>query len=127
MESTLEKIQFRLTQSREKIKLASIFLEKKKYCDSVLASYRAIFYAIRVLLVDKDFDSDDPDRIIEIFEKYLQSTLFGNTTIIEIAKRSKELKDYAVNSNGQIQCEHAEVMLNNATTILNEIERYSSH
>jgi len=127
MESTLEKIQFRLNQSREKIKLASIFIEKKKYCDSVLASYRAIFYAIRVLLVDKDIDSDDPDRIIEVFEKYLQLTLFGNTNIIEIAKRSKELKDYAVNSNGQIQCEHAEVMLNNAITILNEVERYYSH
>ncbi|HOJ30311.1 MAG TPA: HEPN domain-containing protein [Spirochaetota bacterium] len=127
MESTLEKIQFRLNQSREKIKLASIFLEKKKYCDSVLASYRAIFYAIRVLLVDKGIDSDDPDRIIEIFEKYLQSTLFGNTTIIEIARRSKEIKDFAVNSNGQIQYEQAEVMLNNATTILHEVERYYSH
>ncbi|GAB4220102.1 MAG: HEPN domain-containing protein [Spirochaetes bacterium] len=127
MESTLEKIQFRLNQSREKIKLASIFLEKKKYCDSVLASYRAIFYAIRVFLVDKDIDSDDPDRIIEIFEKYLQSTLFGNTTIIEIARRSKEIKDFAVNSNGQIQYEQAEVMLNNATTILHEVERYYSH
>ncbi len=127
MESTLEKIQFRLNQSREKIKLASIFLEKKNYCDSVLASYRAIFYAIRVFLVDKDIDSDDPDRIIEIFEKYLQSTLFGNTTIIEIARRSKEIKDFAVNSNGQIQYEQAEVMLNNATTILHEVERYYSH
>ncbi|MGQ9841944.1 MAG: HEPN domain-containing protein [Spirochaetota bacterium] len=127
MENTLEKIQFRLNQSREKIKLASIFLEKKKYCDSVLASYRAIFYALRVLLVDKDIDSDDPDKIIEIFEKYLQLTLFGNTNIIEIAKRSKELKDYTVNSNGQAQCEHAEVMLNNATTILNEVEQYYSH
>ncbi|HPP49592.1 MAG TPA: HEPN domain-containing protein [Spirochaetota bacterium] len=127
MESTLEKIHFRLNQSREKIKLASIFLEKKKYCDSVLASYRAIFYAIRVLLVDKGIDSDDPDRIIEIFEKYLQSTLFGNTTIIEIARRSKEIKDFAVNSNGQIQYEQAEVMLNNATTILHEVERYYSH
>ncbi|MEJ5360960.1 MAG: HEPN domain-containing protein [Spirochaetota bacterium] len=127
MESTLEKIQFRLNQSREKIKLASIFLDKKKYCDSVLASYRAIFYAIRVFLVDKDIDSDDPDRIIEIFEKYLQSTLFGNTKIIEIAKQSKEIKDYAVNSNGQIQYEQAEVMLNNATAILHEVERYYSH
>jgi len=127
MESTLDKINFRLTQSKEKIKLASIFLEKKKYCDSVLASYRAIFYAIRVLLIDKDIDSDDPDKIIDIFEKYFDSTLFGNTEIIEIAKRSKELKDYAVNSNGQIQCEHAEVMLNNATTILNEVEQYYSH
>ncbi len=126
MESTLEKIQFRLNQSREKIKLASIFLEKKNYCDSVLASYRAIFYAIRVLLIDKDIDSDDPDRIIEIFEKYLESTLFGNTKIIEIAKRSKELKDYAVNSNGHIQCEHAQEILRNATTILNEIERHYS-
>ncbi|MEW6526084.1 MAG: HEPN domain-containing protein [Spirochaetota bacterium] len=127
MENTLEKIQFRLNQSREKIKLATIFLEKKKYCDSVLASYRAIFYAIRVLLVDKDIDSDDPDRIIEIFEKYLQSTLFGNTNIIEIAKRSKEIKDNAVNSNGQIQYEQAEVILNNAKTILHEVERYYSH
>lgn len=127
MENTLEKIQFRLNQSREKIKFASIFLEKKKYCDSVLASYRAIFYAIRVLLVDKDIDSDDPDKIIEIFEKYLQSTLFENTKIIEIAKRSKELKDYVVNSNGQIQCEYAEVMLNNAIVILNEVEQYYSH
>lgn len=127
MENTLEKIQFRLNQSREKIKLASIFLENKKYCDSLLASYRAIFYAIRILLVDKDIDSDDPDKIIEIFEKYLQSTLFENTNIIEIAKRSKELKDYAVNSNGQIQCKHAEIMLNNATTILNEVEQYCSY
>jgi len=80
-----------------------------------------------VLLVDKGIDSDDPDRIIEIFEKYLQSTLFGNTTIIEIARRSKEIKDFAVNSNGQIQYEQAEVMLNNATTILHEVERYYSH
>ncbi len=127
MESTLEKIHFRLNQSREKIKLASIFLEKKKYCDSVLASYRAIFYAIRVLLVDKGIDSDDPDMIIEIFEKYFQSTLFGNTTIIEIAKRSKEIKDNVINSNGQIQCEQAELMLNNATTILHEVEQYYSH
>ncbi|MCX8124469.1 MAG: HEPN domain-containing protein [Spirochaetes bacterium] len=127
MENTLEKIQFRITQSREKIKLASIFLEKKKYCDSILASYRAIFYAIRVLLVDKDFDSDDPDRIIEIFEKYFETTLFGNTKIIEIAKRSKELKDYATNSNGQIQYEHAEEILHNATTILHEVEKYYCH
>ncbi len=127
MESTLEKIQFRLNQSREKIKLATIFLEKKDYCDSVLASYRAIFYAIRVLLVDHDIDSDDPDKIIEIFEKYMESTPFGNTKIIEIAKRSKEIKDHAVNSNGQIKCDQAEVMLNNATAILNEVERYYSH
>ncbi len=127
METVIDKIQFRLNQSREKIKLASIFLEKKKYCDSVLASYRAIFYAIRVFLVDKDIDSDDPDRIIEIFEKYLQSALFVNTNIIEIAKRSKEIKDYAVNSNGHIQYEQAQVMLNNATAILHEAQRYYSH
>ena len=124
MESTLEKVQFRLNQSKEKIKVASIFLEKQKFCDSILASYRAIFYAIRVLLVDKDIDSDDPDKIIDIFEKYFDSTLFGNTDIIEIAKRSKEIKDYAINSNGQVQCEHAQEMLNNATTILNEVEQH---
>jgi len=80
-----------------------------------------------VLLVDKGIDSDDPDMIIEIFEKYFQSTLFGNTTIIEIAKRSKEIKDNVINSNGQIQCEQAELMLNNATTILHEVEQYYSH
>ncbi len=127
METVIDKIQFRLNQSREKIKLAEIFLEKKKYCDSLLASYRAIFYAIRVLLINKEIDSDDPDRIIEVFEKYLDSTLFGDTHIIEIAKRSKELKDFAVNENGNINYEHAEAMLKNATMIFQEVEKHYPH
>ena len=127
METTLEKIQFRLEQSKEKLLLASIFLEKKKYCDSILSSYRAIFYAIRVLLVGNDIDSDDPDTIIEIFEKYLDSTVFRNAEIIEIAKRSKEIKNYVAHSNNQITHDNAETMLNNASTILHEVEKYYNH
>jgi uncharacterized protein (UPF0332 family) len=80
-----------------------------------------------VLLVGNDIDSDDPDTIIEIFEKYLDTTVFRNAEIIEIAKRSKEIKDYVANSNNQITYDNAKTMLNNASTILHEVENYYNH
>lgn len=124
MESIQETMQFRLSQSMDKLQLAAIFLEQGKYCESILESYRAIFYSIRVLLIEKEIDSDDPDKIIEIFEKNFDAALLRNTEIIETAKRSKKMKEYVSSSDVHIRFDEADAMLHNAARIVDDIQKY---
>ena len=94
MENEIEnKINFRLSQSREKLELAAIMLEKGMYNDSVLCSYLSMFYSVRVLLIQNGSDSDDHDRILELVESYYEPAGWTGVDIIGILREAKTCRD----------------------------------
>ena len=63
--------EFRLTQSQDKLAIAKKLYIKGDNTHALLQAYLSIFYSVRILLLDKDSDSDDFKRIIELSRSYL--------------------------------------------------------
>ncbi|MGL4369604.1 MAG: HEPN domain-containing protein, partial [Spirochaetota bacterium] len=64
--------EFRLRQSSEKIDIAKRLLSKGDCSNAVVQAYLSLFYSVRLLLLDKNEDSDDFEKIVELARKYFQ-------------------------------------------------------
>ncbi len=123
MNNTIEKtIQFRVKQSREKLGLSQIMLNRGRYNDSVICSYLSMFYAVRVLLIENDIDSDNYSRIRELAEKYYEPSGWNEIDITGILKESVVSRDSAEDTPAPAASkEEAERFYQNANTIMSEI------
>lgn len=127
METPLgKKIEFRLQQSEDKLKLSSLMIKKGQYNDSIIFSYLSLFYSVRVLLIRHDEDSDDYGRIHDLMEKYYQPSGWTTLNIVEIIKETREFKDL-VESNTGIKAtrKEAEKFNRNASEVLGEVRNQS--
>jgi uncharacterized protein (UPF0332 family) len=94
MLETISKIRdFRIEQSKEKLKLSSIMINRGLYNDAITYAYLSMFYAVRILLIDKNNDSDNYDKIIELIEIYYEPSGWTTLNILPIVKETKEYKD----------------------------------
>ena len=123
MNNTIEKtIQFRVKQSREKLGLSQIMLKRGRYNDSVICSYLSMFYAVRVLLIEDDIDSDNYSRIRELAKKYYEPAGWNEIDIAGILDESAVSLDSA---EAVPACtaskEEAERFYQNANAIMSEI------
>jgi uncharacterized protein (UPF0332 family) len=119
-----KKIDFRLQQSEEKLKLSSLMIKKGQYNDSIIFSYLSLFYSVRILLIKHDEDSDDYGRIHELMEKYYQPTGWTNLNIIEIIKETREFKDMVeLNTGVKATRKEAEKFNRNASDVLGEMRK----
>jgi len=123
MEPSLEKkIEFRLQQSEDKLKLSTLMIKKSRYNDSIIYSYLSLFYSVRVLLIRHDEDSDDYGRIHDLMEEYYQPTGWVNLDIVEIIKETKEFKDRVEADPGiKASREDAERFRRHAAVVLEQI------
>ena len=64
--------EFRLKQSSEKIDIAKRLLGKGDCGNAVVQAYLSLFYSVRLLLLDKNEDSDDFEKIVDLARKYFQ-------------------------------------------------------
>jgi uncharacterized protein (UPF0332 family) len=123
MNNTIEKtIKFRVKQSREKLGLSQIMLNRGRYSDSVICSYLSMFYAVRVLLIENDIDSDNYSRIRELAKRYYEPSGWNEIDITEILKESVVSGDSAEGTPAPAASkEEAERFYQNANTIMSEI------
>ena len=128
MKNDLEKKrEFRLEQSREKLNLSSIMLSKSLYNDSLIFSYLSMFYSVRILLIEKNVDSDDHEKILELIEKYYEPTGWMDVNILEILSEAKVYKEKIEKDKGVlISKDEADKFLNNANLILNQVLNISN-
>ncbi|MCX7679351.1 MAG: HEPN domain-containing protein [Spirochaetes bacterium] len=118
-----KKILFRLHQSEEKLRLSTLMLQKSAFNDSVIYSYLSIFYSVRILLIEKDEDSDDYNKIYELIENYFNPTGWTGLPISEIIKEAKQFKEKIdANPGIRITKKEAEKLNKNASLILEEIK-----
>ncbi len=121
--SQRKKIEFRLQQSEEKLRLSTLMLRKSLFNDSLLYSYLSLFYSVRTLLIGNDEDSDDYRKIYELTEKYFNPTGWTGAHIAEIIKEAKEFKDKIERNPGmKVTKSEAEKFNKNAATVLEEIK-----
>jgi len=125
METPLgKKIEFRLQQSEEKLKLSFLMIKKGRYNDSIIFSYLSLFYSVRVLLIRHDEDSDDYGRIHDLMEKYYQPSGWTNLNIVEIIKETREFKDLVESDTGiKATRNQAEKFNRNASDVLGEVRK----
>ncbi len=120
--NTEKKKNFRVEQSREKLKVSSLMLEKELYNDSIIYSYLSMFYAVRILLLDNGNDSDDHNKILELVEEYYAPNGWTELDIVEIIHNARTFKEMLEANDGirvsRRQAEHFNI---NAEKILDEI------
>ncbi len=117
---------FRIDQSREKLKISSLMLDKELYNDSLIYSYLSMFYAVRLLLIDNEIDSDDHNRILELVREYYYPNGWTELDIVEVLQEAKTFKDMLDDDDGiRIPREQAEVFNDNARKVLNEVLKIS--
>ncbi len=92
---TNEKLNLRLSLSREKLEMAGIMIDAGKYGDSLVFSYLSLFYSIRLLLIDHDEDSDDPGKIIKLAERYFEPSGWNGIDILSTFRETKKASDLA--------------------------------
>ena len=128
MKNDLEKKrEFRLEQSREKLNLSSIMLSKSLYNDSLIFSYLSMFYSVRILLIEKNVDSDDHEKILELIEKYYEPTGWMDVNILKILSEAKVYKEKIEKDKGVlISKDEADKFLNNANLILKQVLKISN-
>lgn len=119
---TEKKKNFRVEQSREKLKISSLMLEKELYNDSIIYSYLSMFYAVRILLIDDGQDSDDHNKILELVEEYYSPNGWTEVDIVEILHNARTFKEMLENDDGiRVSRTQAEHFNRNAENILNEV------
>ncbi|HNR89325.1 MAG TPA: HEPN domain-containing protein [Spirochaetota bacterium] len=125
MEASTEKtIHFRLEKSQEKLVQSDLMLQKGLYNDALLYSYLSMFYAIRVLLINHETDSDDEERIMKLAEQYFEPAGWESIDVIAVLKESKKFKDSIEKTPGiKIGREEADRLYRNAEQILAEVKR----
>lgn len=121
-----KKRNFRLEQSREKLNLSSVMLNKSLYNDSLIFSYLSMFYSVRILLIEKNVDSDDHEKILDLIQKYYEPSGWMDIDIIAILREAKTYKDKIEKNEGVvISREEAGRFNKNATIILDRIVKIS--
>lgn len=125
MDPSLDKtIHFRLEKSTEKLEQAELMLQKGLFNDALLYSYLSMFYAIRVLLINHDVDSDDEERIMNLAEQYFEPAGWESIDVVAVLKESKQFKDRIEKSPGvRITREEADRFYRNAAHINHEVKR----
>ena len=124
------KIDFRLKQSREKLRLSSIMFKKGLNYKSLIFSYLAMFYAVRLLLINSNVDSDDHTKIIELIRGYLEPKGWTSIEVFQSLQQTNDSDDTIEdNLNNQVSKEKAKELLTNAELVLNEVlaKMSSSH
>jgi len=84
-----EKLKLRLDLSAEKADMARVMLEAGRYNESVVFSYLSLFYSIRLLLLDREDDSDDPEKILSLAESFFEPSGWNGIDILSIFRESK--------------------------------------
>ncbi len=123
MSNEIEKTrEFRIEQSREKLDLSSIMLKKELYNDSFIFSYLSMFYSVRILLIGKEGDSDDHNKILELVKQYYKPSGWIDVNIIEILQEAKTYKEKIDNEKGIVLGkEDAQKFNKNASLILDQV------
>ncbi len=97
-------------------------LEKELYNDSLIYSYLSMFYAVRVLLINNEVDSDDHNRILELVREYYDPTGWTELDMVEILQKAKTFKEMLDDDDGiRVPREQAETFNSNARKILDEV------
>jgi uncharacterized protein (UPF0332 family) len=128
MKKELEKKrEFRLEQSKEKLNLSSIMLSKSLFNDSLIFSYLSMFYSVRILLIEKNVDSDNHEKILELIERYYEPAGWMDINILEILHEAKTYKEKIENDKGVvIKKEEADKFFKNANLVLNQVLKITS-
>ena len=117
-----KKMNFRLEQSREKLDLSRVMLDKGCFNDSVIYSYLSLFYSVRALLIKQNEDSDDYDTMLELLDRYYEPSGWSSLNIPGILKESKGFSEQAEKSSGiHVTKDDAERMHRNAERVLDEV------
>ncbi|HDP81466.1 MAG TPA: hypothetical protein ENN21_11545 [Spirochaetes bacterium] len=95
-----EKLKLRLDLSAEKADMARVMLEAGRYNESVMFSYLSLFYSIRLLLIDREDDSDDPEKILSLAESFFEPSGWNGVDILSIFRESKRARDRIENEPG---------------------------
>jgi uncharacterized protein (UPF0332 family) len=66
--------EYRLKDSKEKLKAAEVLLKQRLYKDSISRSYYAMFSAARALLATKKLDSRKHSGVISLFNQHFVKT-----------------------------------------------------
>jgi uncharacterized protein (UPF0332 family) len=86
-----------------------------------------MFYSVRILLIEKNVDSDDYEKILELIEKYYEPTGWMDVNIIEILSEAKVYKEKIEKDKGVlISKDEADKFLNNANLILKQVLKISN-
>ncbi|MDY6969615.1 MAG: HEPN domain-containing protein [Spirochaetota bacterium] len=116
------KIDFRLKQSREKLRLSSIMFKKGLNYKSLVFSYLAMFYAVRLLLINSKVDSDDHTKIIELIRGYLEPKGWISIEVFQSLQQTNNSDVKTENDlDNQVSKEKAEEFLTNAGLVLEEV------
>lgn len=116
--------EYRLKDSKEKLKAAKILLEQGLLKDSISRSYYAMFSAARALLATKKLDSRKHSGIISLFNQHFVKTglvVRDCGRILLEAREARERGDYE--DFLEVSREEAAAQLTEATHFIKEIER----
>jgi uncharacterized protein (UPF0332 family) len=125
MDSSIDKtIHFRLEKCKEKLDQSELMLDKGFYNDALLYSFLSIFYAIRLMLIDHDVDSDDEEKILEIAEHYYEPAGWDLIDVVAVLRESKKFKDRIEKTPGiTVSREEAERFFKNAQQVYTEVSK----
>ncbi len=121
---TERKIKFRVKLGREKLSLSHTMLKSGNYNDSIIFSYLSMFYAVRVLLIEKDIDSDNYSKIRQLAKRYYEPSGWNDIDITGILRESEASRDSAESIQiDPASKEEAERFYHNASAIMSEVLR----
>ena len=90
--------EFRLKQSSEKIDISKRLLQKGDCKNAVVQAYLSMFYSVRILLLEKNEDSDDFTKIVELARKYFQPSGWLSVDIGTILEKGRSYHDSMSNN-----------------------------
>lgn len=122
---TIEKTrEFRLKQSDEKIGIAKKLFEKGDYGNAIVQAYLSIFYAARVVLLEKGQDSDDSEKIVTLSREYFQPSGWLSIDIAALLEKGRTYHDQLEkNCLGTIPKDEVKQFIDNAVKIQMEIAK----
>lgn len=124
----LKRQNFRIEQSETKLRSADRMIKNNNFNDAVVFSYMAMFYAMRTLLLEEDIDTDNISKIIEIYKKYYDQTIWAGVDIVAIIRECKQYKDEIEQASGTIVTgKEAKKYFESASSILEEIKAIISN
>ncbi len=123
-DSIEKKREFRIGQSQEKLALSMVMLDKCDYNDSLIFSYLSMFYSVRVLLIDKNVDSDDHEKILELVKEYYEPAGWTDIDIVDILNEAKLYKDKLEKDKGiKISKEKADKFYECASLMYKKVQK----
>jgi len=116
--------EYRLKDSKQKLKAAGVLLEQGLFKDSISRSYYAMFSAARALLATKKLDSRKHSGIISLFNQHFVKTgLIARDCgrMLLAAREARERGDYE--DFLEVSQEEATSQLAESTRFIAEVER----